>query len=42
MSECGVNESGVIPTVNVQRSEEICREFAPTFQERRRAKKEEA
>ena len=36
LADCGMQQGQVIPTVNVQRSEEMCREFDPVFAERRR------
>ena len=37
LADCGLQQQALIPTVNVQRSEEMCREFAPIFAEKRRS-----
>ena len=40
MVQCGLQQEQLIPTVNIQQTEQICDEFAPIFVEQRRQEKE--
>ena len=42
MAQCGLQQDALIPTVNVQHTEQMCGEFAPIFADRRRQEKEQA
>ncbi len=41
MVQCGLQQEQLVPTVNVQHTEQMCDEFAPIFVEKRRQEKEQ-
>jgi len=41
MVQCGLQQEQLVPTVNVQHTEQMCEEFAPIFKEKRKQEKEE-